>query len=116
MYATLLTSKSNKLGHLPKKVSKKIDLNEFYKQKYKCNAKEFAQTVIALVLRQANAQGAIDKQMILDFVILKAQDEKEAYRNALDFDKEQLKIKGAIDLDLKIKIYDSIINAAQSLK
>ena len=116
MYATLLTSKSNKLGHLPKKVSKKIDLNEFYKQKYKCNAKEFAQTVIALVLRQANAQGAIDKQMVLDFVILKAQNEKEAYRNALDFDKEQLKIKGAIDLDLKIKIYDSIINAAQSLK
>lgn len=116
MYATLLTSKSNKLGHLPKKVSKKIDLNEFYKQKYKCNAKEFAQMVIAFVLKQANAQGNIDKQMILDFVILKAQNEKEAYRNAFDFDKEQLKIKGAVDLDLKIKIYDSIINAAQSLK
>ena len=57
-----------------------------------------------------------DKQMVLDFVILKAQDEKEAYRNALDFDKEQLKIKGAIDHDLKIKIYDSMISAAQSLK
>lgn len=109
MYKVLLTSKSNKLDRLPKKVSKKIDLNEFYKQRYKCNAKEFAQMVIELILKQANAKGAIDKQMVLDFVILKAQDEKEAYRNALDFDKEQLKIKGAIDHDLKIKIYDSMI-------
>ena len=72
---------------------------------------------LSKAINMANIQlGGIDKNFALDFVILKAKNEKEAYQNALDSNKKLLGINSKTDFDLRIEMYQKIIDTAESMK
>ncbi len=111
---TLAFGAKDKLGSLPKQVSKfKNDLNSIFMKKKRSSSKTY---FINLIENSVKSLGnSVDKQLIIDFIKLKSQNEKEAYQNALNSDKELLSISGYTDFDLRIELYESIISACETL-
>jgi len=105
------------MNSLPQELSSnEIDLKKMYKEK---ENRQFSTDIKYLIndyiFKAMEICGSIDKKAILNYIILKAQNEKEAYQNALDSDKELLGITGKTDFDLRIEMYDEIIKAAERL-
>ena len=112
----IFASSSPSTGSLPKEINRRLDVDNFFMKKTRMGASSNARNFLDKSIKAVNAQaGNIDKKFALEFVIIKAQNEKEAYQNALDSNKELLGIKGKTDFDIRIEMYDSIINAAKGL-
>lgn len=104
-------------GSLPKELNRNTDINSLFFKKMKITANSLIKSYLSRSINAANMQvGIIDKDFISDFVILKAKNEKEAYQNALNSDKELLGINSKTDFDLRIEMYDNIIQVAESMK
>ncbi len=104
----------DKFGSLPKPVSKyKNDLNSIFMKIKRSSTKTYFTSLIENSVKSLGS--SVDKQLIIDFIKLKSQNEKEAYQNALNSDKELLSISGYTDFDLRIELYESIISACETL-
>ncbi len=110
----LANGMKNQIGSLPKPVAKyKNDLNGIFMKKVRSSSKSY---FVNLIENSIKGMGNnIDKQLIIDFIKLKSQNEKEAYQNALNSDKDLLNISGYTDFDLRIEIYESIISVCDDL-
>lgn len=104
-------------GSLPKELKRDTDINSLFLKKMKITAEAQIQKYLSKSINAVNMKvGIFNENFILDFVILKAKNEKEAYQNALNSDKELLGINSKTDFDLKIEMYDNIIKVAESMK
>ena len=104
-------------GSLPKEVNRRMDVDSLFMKKTKMSASTHIRNVLSKAVNVANMQfGGIDKDFALDFVILKSKNEKEAYQNALDSNKELLGINSKTDFDLRIEMYQKFIDVAESMK
>ena len=104
-------------GSLPKEVNRRIDVDSLFMKKTKMSASTHIRNILSKSVNVANMQfGGIDKDFALDFVILKSKNEKEAYQNALDSNKELLGINSKTDFDLRIEMYQKFIDVAESMK
>lgn len=102
---------------LPKEVNRRLDIDSLFLKKMKMSTSAFIRTSLSRAFNIANAQfGNIDKNATLDYVILKAKNEKEAYENALASNKELLGITSKTDFDLRLEMYQKVIETAESLK
>ena len=102
---------------LPKEVNRRMDIDSLFMKKTKMSASTLVRNALSKSLHIANMQlDNIDKNFALDFVVLKAKNEKEAYQNALDSNKELLGINTKTDFDLRIEMYQKIIDTAESMK
>lgn len=108
---------SKTTGSLPKALKRDTDINSLFLKKMKITAEAQIQNYLSNSINLVNMKlGIINKKFISDFVILKAKNEKEAYQNALNSDKELLGINSKTDFDLRIEMYDNIIKVAESMK
>ncbi len=102
---------------LPKEVNRRMDIDSLFMKKTKMGTSTHIRNNLSKAINMANIQlGGIDKNFALDFVILKAKNEKEAYQNALDSNKKLLGINSKTDFDLRIEMYQKIIDTAESMK
>ena len=102
---------------LPQKINEKTDIDTLFVKKIKTSPSTLMRNALSRTLNVANMQfGGIDRNFALDFVILKAKNEKEAYQNALDSNKELLGLNCKTDFDLRIEMYQKMIDVAQSMK
>lgn len=111
---TLASAMKDKMGSLPKQIPPyKYSVNQIFMKKNKMSANNFFINSINNLIKGFGNN--VHPELILDFVKLKSQNEKEAYQNALNSNKELMNISGFTDFDLRIGIYDSIISACDSL-
>ena len=104
-------------GSLPKEVNRRMDIDSLFMKKTKMSASTHIRNILSKSVNVANMQfGGIDKNFALDFVISKSKNEKEAYQNALDSNKELLGITSKTDFDLRIEMYQKFIDVAESMK
>ncbi len=116
LLATLHKASKNSIERLPKSVSKyKSNVDDIFLKVKGTSAKGNAQSLLNFLIKNVASQTRIDKKLVLDFVKLKAQNEAEAYQNALNSDKELLGISGATDFDMRIESYKAICSACDSL-
>lgn len=78
-----------------------------------CNTANFLSSAIFLIIKNSGIQ---DTALALDYIIYKAQNEYEAYSNALSSNKTLLGISGKTNFDIRLEMYTKIIEAAQKLK
>ena len=78
-----------------------------------CNATNFLSTAIFTLVKNSGAQ---DTNLALDYIIYKAQNEYEAYSNALSSNKTLMGINGKTNFDIRLEMYTKIIEAAKKLK
>ncbi len=60
--------------------------------------------------------GKIDKQFILDYISLLANNEKEAHSNGMDMAKKMLDIHSPVDTEWRLVLFDKLKEAACSMK
>ena len=103
-------------GSLPKEINKRTDVDTLFMKKYKTSTSTFIKNILKNAMQLGSMKfGKIDKNFVLDFIILKAENEKEAYQNALDSNKELLNINSKTDFDLRIEMYEKIIETAKKI-
>ena len=102
---------------LPREVNRRLDIDSLFMKKIKMSTSTLIRNSLSQAFNISNKQfGNIDTNTALDYVVLKAKNEKEAYQNGLDSDKELLGITAKTDFDLRIEMYQKIIETAESLK
>ena len=77
------------------------------------SASEFLSGAISFLINEYNVQ---DIDLALDYIVLKAENELEAYSNALSSDKTQMNLNGKTSFDVRIEIYTKMIEAVKRLK
>ena len=112
IYDVLLSS-DLEFDSLPKEIAKNITLDSICKKVFQKPAYEAFMYLIMACMNETNVK---DLKLSLDYIILKAQDEREAYINALRSDKKLMNLRGTTDFDLRIEAYETIIKSAESLK
>lgn len=107
-----------KADNLPKenKLGTKKELNEQFQKITGADCKTSAKNLIKNALDNLTLQGVdANKKMLLDFIALKAQYEKQAYTHALNAVKKEMNITSITDLDARIEIYNALAQAVESL-
>ncbi len=101
---------------MPKNIPASKNLEKIFIQNFNLKPEILITKLINDILNNASKLGNFDKNFVLDFVISKADEEKEAYKNALEAEKSLLNIKGKTDFDLRLEVYENIIKSAKKLK
>ena len=116
----LFNALSFESGSLPTEITNKNEkkLYKVFKNKYNKTAQEMAYKYLQACIKNARIEyGSIDKKYICDFIKIKAENEKEAYINALKSNKQKLLMNEhtMTDFDLRIMLYDELIKASSML-
>lgn len=111
-----ILARLEKIGSLPKNIPASKNLEKIFIQNFNLKPEILITKLINDILNNASKLGNFDKNFVLDFVISKADEEKEAYKNALEAEKSLLNIKGKTDFDLRLEVYENIIKSAKKLK
>lgn len=114
---TLLACSDINFEKLPEKLKNPaMTLDKICLETQKQKAVDFYCSAIIFLIRKFENSGAKDISLILDYIILKAQNEQEAYQNALTSDKQMLNLNCKTNFDLRNEEYAKMIEAAKQLK
>ena len=101
-------------SRLPKEVD---NIEKQYEKTIGTNPKQYSVNTLDALIRYVQKENIdIDYNFIFDFIVMRAEDEKEAIENGTTAVKEALDIKNYTDLDFEVEMYDSMAFAANLLK